>query len=178
MKRRLVPGLLGLGCLLAAAAIGLSLHSSPSRADTGTAPPTWAVDDQMQPFHPTEVWRAPSGSAPTSAQHAVDVATDLVGRDNIQGTVRVRYVLVSTPWDHSAWTMKDRPMWAVEFDKLRWHTHADRGDTSLYDSKSEVLVDANTGRYVGQFVFEIDPKNPDWLPPTPAVRPPANEDNE
>lgn len=149
MKRRAFVALLAIVSVVAVA-FAFSMKSKQSNASTNISTVNWVLDNQMTPFATAEIWQPATGIPPTTAQNAVNQSLGLVGgADNVQSTIRVRYVLVSYPWDNS---LKNSPMWVVEIDKFPSRSPI-TGRT--YNAKTEILIDANTGKYWGRYEAEI-----------------------
>lgn len=155
MKRKVLMTILAI-VSVTAVAFAVVVRSQQSNASTQASTVNWVIDNQMTTMNVgNEVWTPATDTPPTTAQNAVDQSLGLVGgADKVQSTIRVRYVLVSQTW---ASGLKMHPMWVVEIDKLPW-LYSDTFKTS--DSRTEILIDANTGKYWGQYVESISSNDP------------------
>ncbi len=108
--------------------------------------PQWVLDSQMQSYDRGMAFKPAPGTPPTTPESAVQVAIrTLGGVGNISGNVRMGYVLATTRWPE----LKDRPMWVVQVDQTM--VHYPFHGSALQPSRSQVLIDADTGEEYGHF---------------------------
>lgn len=162
MKRKVLLISVAISCI-AVVAIAFFVKSKSYNARASTSTVTWTIDNQMKPMDTpqNETWTPATDTPPTTPQNAIDVAAQSVGGpEHIHSPLRVRYVLVSQPWENG---LKNHPMWVVQIDKISW-TFVDTGNPKTADSRAEILIDANTGKELGGGIAQIPSKDPTPAP--------------
>ncbi len=124
-------------------------------------------DENLDPLDPSEAFKPTSGAPKVAAEQAVEVAARREGAQNLLSDARVRYALISTPYNTSASAMHDRPVWVVRFDKVVSAANYPGGDGDWPLGRAEFIVDANTGQYISEYELVSGMANRNEVPAIP-----------